>query len=208
MLTQIKENESNIQTEQAEAAMLNNALAVTNSSINAQQTMKASNDNQVMCSVMDSNVDDEVLQLNADLVETERLLQQVQTQLDSNSNPELLEVLAKVHEANALQAEMCADLEEARSCIKGSRVVRVFDLYMYVNFRDILIFAFYSKIHCSPLAHCMMPLFTFIHVIIDCSMHHFSTLLHVYHKIRPQSCYAAKGKGSSRPNSTLGRHTC
>ena len=119
MLTQIRENETITQTEHAEAAMLNNSLSVSNSSIKAQQKMKASNDDQVMCNVMDSNVDEEIMQLKSDLVETECLLQQLQTQLNSNTNPELLEVLAKVQQANEQQTMMCEDLTEARACIAG-----------------------------------------------------------------------------------------
>ena len=119
MLTQIRENETIPQTEHAEAAMLNNSLSVSNSSIKAQQKMKASNDDQVMCNVMDSNVDEEIMQLKSDLVETECLLQQLQTQLNSNTNPELLEVLAKVQQANEQQTMMCEDLTEARACIAG-----------------------------------------------------------------------------------------
>jgi hypothetical protein len=119
MLLQIKENETIIQTEQAEVAMLTNSLAVTNSSIKAQQKMSESNDNQVLCNVMDSDVDEEVAQLTLNLSETEAMLQQLHAQLETDSNPELLEVLAKIQEATSVQTRMCEDLLEARACIEG-----------------------------------------------------------------------------------------
>jgi hypothetical protein len=119
LLKHIKDDESTIQTEQAETAMLVTSLSVTTSSIAAQKKMIDINDNQVMCNVIDFDVDDEVSQLQSDLVTTENMLQLLLTQLESNSNAELVDVIARVAEATEKQKSNCEDLIEARACVTG-----------------------------------------------------------------------------------------
>lgn len=120
VLKQIKENESITQTQRAEAQMLTTSLAVTTSSIQAQKRMKEINDNQVTCNVMDFNVDDEVKQLRGELEATEDALRLLLSQLESDTNPEMLAVIASVQEASAKQKTLCDDLAEARTCVQGN----------------------------------------------------------------------------------------
>ena len=119
MLSQIKEHEATIQAEQSEVAMLTNALSVTTSSIDAQLKMKEINDNQVMCSIVDSNVDEEIIELRSDIAKTDNILRKLQTQLETESHPELVEIMSKVQKENVKQSRLCDDLEEARTAIEG-----------------------------------------------------------------------------------------
>mmetsp|Transcript_10329 Transcript_10329/g.19231 ORF Transcript_10329/g.19231 Transcript_10329/m.19231 type:complete len:618 (-) Transcript_10329:334-2187(-) len=118
LLKRIKEDESTIQTEEAETKMLENSISVTNSSIEVQKKMKDNNDNQVMGDVMDFNVSDEIAHLEADLINTENTLRQIESQLESGTHPELLDIIKKVQEATNKQKALCDNLVEARACVQ------------------------------------------------------------------------------------------
>ena len=81
--------------------------------------MQAGNDNQILCDPMDTNVDDEIVQLRTQLEEINTVLAQLKSQMGSNSNPELLSVLAQVQEATQRQTSLFGELSQARSCIEG-----------------------------------------------------------------------------------------
>lgn len=117
ILNSIKECQSSVQTKAGEVSMLRNELTVVNSSAEAQTRLCQRNEEQIVNNPLDENIEEEINHLKIEISETDLALQQLQNEIDSDSNPELLEVLKKIQRAQADQVRVCNDIAEAKARI-------------------------------------------------------------------------------------------